>query len=165
MGDLTQFLELFRVQPGYRYIQVTTKVDDTTTALYDLLRANSAEFRIAYYDQEQTPNLEVLYPEAKVQHIKSFSYPYRALPRDNDIVIYKDIFTKHKNQELLLKTAYTTLANTADIIIMEKKGVLEPQTMMELFEQYEYRAANHMNIVDGYDIFMAKKLHMWGNGL
>lgn len=37
--------------------------------------------------------------------------------------------------------------------------------MMELLEKFEYRAANYMNIVDGYDIFMAKKLHMWGNGL
>ena len=165
MNDLTQFLELFRVQPGYRYIQVTTNVDHTTTALYELLTKNSAELRIAYYDQEQIPNFENLYPEAKVQHIKSFKYPYRALPRDNDIVIYKDIFTKHNDQELLLKTAYTTLANTADIIIMEKKGLLDIASMMELFENYEYRAANHMNILDGYDIFTAKKMHMWGNGL
>jgi len=36
---------------------------------------------------------------------------------------------------------------------------------MELFEEHEYRAPNHMNILEGYDIFMAKKLHMWGNGL
>jgi hypothetical protein len=165
MSDLTQFLELFRIQPGYRYIQVTTNVDHTTTALYELLTNNGAEFRIAYYDEEQTPNFDLHYPEAKIQHIKSFTYPYRALPRDNDIVIYKDIFTKHKDQDLLLKTAYTTLANTADLIIMEKKGIIEPQNMMQLFEQYEYRAANHMNILDGYDIFMAKKLHMWGNGL
>lgn len=165
MGDLTQFLKLFRVQPGYRYIQVTTHVDDTTTALYDLLTQNSAELRIAYYDEEQIPNFDSLYPKAKVQHIKSFNYPYRALPRDNDIVIYKDIFTKHNKQDLLLKTAYTTLANTADIIIMEKHGTLEIQETMELFEAYEFRAPNHMSIVDGYDIFMAKKLHMWGNGL
>jgi len=165
MVDLTQFLELFRVQPGYRYIQVTTNVDHTTTALYELLVKNEAEFRIAYYDEEQIPNFELRYPEAKVQHIKSFNYPYRALPRDNDIVIYKDIFSKHNKQDLLLKTAYTTLANTADIIIMEKKGVLNPLEIMELFEEHEYRAPNHMNILEGYDIFMAKKLHMWGNGL
>ena len=165
MGALTQFLELFRVQPGYKYIQVTTDVDDTTKALYDLLTNNNAEFRIAYYNEQSMPDLNSLYPKAKVQHIKNFNHPYRALPRDNDIVIYKDIFTKHNKQDLLLKTAYTTLANTADIIIMEKKGTLDPQKMMELFENFEYRAANHMNIVDGYDIFMAKKLHMWGNGL
>lgn len=165
MADLTQFLELFKVQPGYRYIQVTTSVDDTTSALYKLLRDNKAEMRIAYYSEAETPDLTSLYPDAKVQHIKNFNHPYRALPRDNDIVIYKDIFSKHNKQDLLLKTAYTTLANTADIIIMEKQGVLEPSKIMELFEKYEYRAPNQINIVDGYDIFMAKKLHMWGNGL
>ena len=158
-------MELFSVQPGYRYIQVTTEVDDTTSALYDLLTQNNAEMRIAYYAEESMPDLSSIYPKAKIQHVKNFNFPYRALPRDNDIVIYKDIFTKHNKQELLLKTAYTTLSNTADIIIMEKNGVLDVEVMMELFEKFEYRAANHMNILEGYDIFMAKKMHMWGNGL
>ena len=162
---MSQFLELFKIQPGYRYIQVTTEVDETTTALYELLTNNEAQLRIAYYCEDDMPNLDAQYPQATIQHIKNFNFPYRALPRDNDIVIYKDIFSKHNKQELLLKTAYTTLANTADIIIMEKKGVLDAEVMMELFEQFEYRAPNHMNILKGYDIFMAKKLHMWGNGL
>jgi len=165
LGDLSQFLELFSVQPGYRYIQVTTELDDTTKALYDLLINNNSELRIAFYSEDEAPNIQEQYPKANIQYVKNFNHPYRALPRDNDMVIYKDIFSKHNKQELLLKTAYTTLANTADIIIMEKKGILDIATMMELFETYEYRAANHMDIVKGYDIFMAKKMHMWGNGL
>mgnify|MGYP006909086177 CR=1 FL=1 len=165
MKDLSQFLELFSVQPGYRYIQVTTNVDNTTTALYDLLQNNDAELRIAYFSEDEMPNLKEKYPEASIQHVKNFNHPYRALPRDNDMVMYKDIFTKHNKQDLLLKTAYTTLANTADIIIMEKKGTLDIASMMDLFETYEFRAANHMDIVEDYDIFMAKKMHMWGNGL
>ncbi len=165
MADLSQFLELFTIQPGYRYIQVTTEVDETTSALYELLTNNNAEFRIAYYSEDEMPDLASEYPEATIQHVKRFNMPYRALPRDNDMVIYKDIFSKHDKQDLLLKTAYTTLANTADIIIMEKEGVLDIQKMIELYEKFEYRAANHMNILEGYDIFMAKKMHMWGNGL
>lgn len=165
MSDLSQFLELFSVQPGYRYIQVTTEVDETTSALYELLTNNNAEMRIAFYSEGSIPELEDKFPKAKIQHVKNFNHPFRALPRDNDIVIYKDIFTKHNKQDLLLKTAYTTLSNTADIIIMEKIGVLDPNYILEQFEKFEYRAANHMNIVDGYDIFMAKKMHMWGNGL
>lgn len=124
MADLSQFLELFKVQPGYRYIQVTTNVDEITTALYELLINNKAQMRIAYYTEGEMPNLLSEYPQATVQHVKNFNMPYRALPRDNDIVIYKDIFSKHNKQDLLLKTAYTTLANTADIIIMEKKESL-----------------------------------------
>lgn len=165
MRDLSQFLELFSVQPGYRYIQVTTEVDETTSALYELLINNNAEMRIAFYSEDEIPDLQEKYPQAKIQHVKNFNHPYRALPRDNDIVIYKDIFAKHNKQDLLLKTAYTTLSNTADIIIMEKTGVLDHTAMLELFEKFEYRAANHMSILEGYDIFMAKKMHMWGNGL
>jgi len=165
LKDLSQFLELFSVQPGYRYIQVTTQVDETTTALYNLLTSNEAQMRIAYYADENTLDLQKSYPQASIQYIRNFNHPYRALPRDNDIVIYKDIFLKHNKQDLLLKTAYTTLSNTADIIIMEKSGILDKNKVLEQFEQYEYRAANHMDILEGYDIFMAKKMHMWGNGL
>jgi len=165
LADLSQFLELFSIQPGYRYIQVTTDVDETTTALYELLHENDAELRIAYYSEDKMPDLSQYYPDATVQHVKNFNMPYRALPRDNDMVIYKDIFSKHNKKDLLLKTAYTTLSNTADIIIMEKTGILDIREMMELFEKFEYRAPNHMNILEGYDIFMAKKMHMWGNGL
>jgi hypothetical protein len=91
MSDLKQFLELFKPFPGNHYIQVTTEVDATTGALYELMKEKSGEFRIAYYNEEETNALDVLFPEAKIQYIKNFAYPFRALPRDNDIVIFKSL--------------------------------------------------------------------------
>jgi len=81
------------------------------------------------------------------------------------MVIFKDIFSLHHKQELLLNTAYKTLANTAHIIIMEKKGVLDTYATQELLERFEFRAPNTLDILEGYDIVMGKKMHMWGNGL
>ncbi|MCD6191623.1 MAG: hypothetical protein J7K14_08835 [Sulfurimonas sp.] len=94
-----------------------------------------------------------------------FSKPFRAPARSNDMVIFKDTFHAHQNQKMILKIAYTSLANTADIIIMEKKGVMDIEAMKEMLEEFEFRAPNEIDIVEGYDLVMAKKMHMWGAGL
>jgi len=162
--NLEQFLELFHPLPGNHYIQVTTKPDATTIALYEKIQKVAGEFRLAVYAHDVfTIDKHLL--EAKVQFVKNFKHPFRALPRDNDMVILKDIFTQHATPELLLRTAYTTLANTADIIIMEPKGELDIEATKELLEKFEFRAPNEIDVVEGYDLVMAKKMHMWGNGL
>ena len=35
----------------------------------------------------------------------------------------------------------------------------------EILEDFEFRVANYIDLVEGYDLIMAKKMHMWGNGL
>lgn len=165
MSDLKQFLELFRPLPGSRYIQVTTHVDETTSALYELLQNAGGELRLAIYGDESIEEIQNKYPDAKTQQITNFVHPFRALPRDNDIVILKDLFHLHQDKERLLKVAYTTLANTAEIIIMQEKGTMEINAMKELLERHEYRVANAIDVLPEYDLVMAKKMHMWGNGL
>jgi hypothetical protein len=161
---LDQFLELFNPLPGNHYLQVTTKVDTTTIALQNIIKEVDGEFRLALYSEDEFVVDESL-SETKVQFIKKFNTPFRALPRDNDIVILKDILTQHTNPELLVKIAYTTLANTADIVIMEPKGMMNIEATKEMLERFEFRAPNYIDILDEYDLVMAKKMHMWGNGL
>ena len=158
---LEQFLELFNPRPGNHFIQVTTKLDETTEALSQLMQECDGEMRIAYYGDEKADDKI----EAIVQNIENFKIPFRALPRDNDCVILKDIFTVHQRPHLLLKVAYSTLANNANIILMEKKGILNIEHTLELLEQYEFRSGNFIDILEEYDLIIAKKLHMWGNGL
>ncbi|QOY53511.1 hypothetical protein HUE88_12555 [Candidatus Sulfurimonas baltica] len=95
----------------------------------------------------------------------NFSQSFRALPRSNDIVLLKDVFFAHQDQKMLLKLSYLSLANTANIIIMEKKGIMDIEALKAMLEEFEFRAPNDIDIVDGYDLVMAKKMHMWGNGL
>ena len=80
-------------------------------------------------------------------------------------MILQDIVSKHKKPETVVKTAYTTLANTADIILLEKSVNMSLDSMKSLLEEHEFRAINDIDIIDGYHLVMAKKMHMWGNGL
>jgi len=66
---------------------------------------------------------------------------------------------------MLIKLSYLTLANTANIIIIEKKGLLNIEALKTKLEIMEFRSANEIDIIDGYDLVIAKKMHMWGNGL
>lgn len=147
--DLQQFLQLFNPLPGNHYLQVCTCEDEITTALSSLLEGVEGKLNIAIYNED---NL-------------NFSQPFRAMPRDHDMVIIKDVFSKHENPNMILKLAYLTLANTANIIIMEKKGVMDIEATKALLEEFEFRAPNEIDIVEGYALIMGKKMHMWGNGL
>ncbi len=162
--ELKQFLELFNPLPGNHYIQVTNKIDATTLALQKMILEVDGEFRLALYTEAKL-EIPIELKDAQIQYIMNFSNPFRALPRDNDMVIFKNIFFKHLNPELLLRIAYTTLANTANVIIMQEKGTMDIESTKELLEKFEFRVPNEINILDEYDLVMAKKMHMWGNGL
>ena len=147
--NLEQFLQLFTPLPGNHYMQVTTANDEITQSLISILEDVDGELDIVLYNKE---NLD-------------FSQAFRALARSNDMIVFKDTFTAHQNQKMILRIAYTSLANTADIIIMEKKGVMNVESIKSMLEEFEFRAPNDIDIVEGYDLVMAKKMHMWGNGL
>ena len=156
---LTKFLELFNPYPGNHYMQVTTTPDATSEAISNLMK-DIGEFTLVVYG-----SAEIELKNTTIKYVKTLKEPFRAVPRSNDIIILKDIFSSHENQDMLLKLSYSSLANTADIIIMEKKGILDIEKTKLMLEEYEFRASNEIDIVDGYDLIMAKKMHMWGNGL
>jgi len=81
---------------------------------------------------EGHPNVRVIYNEENL----SLSQPFRAMPRDHDMVVLKDIFYKHENPKMILKLAYLTLANTANVIIMEKKGIMDIDATKALLEEF-----------------------------
>jgi len=149
MLDLKQFLELFKPQPANSYLEVCTYEDEVTSELKSLMDSVDGTLKV------------ILYGDGELD----FSKPFRALPRTHDIVVLKEILSKHKTPNMLLKISYTTLANAADIVILEKKGSIDVDAIKQLLEEFEFRAINDIDIVEGYDLIMAKKLHMWGNGL
>ncbi len=162
--ELKQFLELFNPLPGNHYIQITDKIDDTTLALQKIIEDVDGEFHLALYTEEQ-PQIPQELSNAKIQIIPNLANPFRALPRDHDMVIFKDVLFRHKNPDQLLRITYTTLANTANVIIMQKKGTMDIEATKELLEKFEFRAPNEIDILEEFDLVMAKKMHMWGNGL
>jgi len=147
--NLEKFKQLFNPLPGNHYLYVSTADDEITELFNSLLATVDGELNTILYNQDNLP----------------FTQPFRARPRDNDMVIIKDVFNRHENKDMILKLSYLTLANTAHIIIIEKKGILDLEDMNNKLEEFEFRASNSIDILDGYDLVMAKKMHMWGNGL
>lgn len=162
--EIEEFLELITPQPGFKVLDVTTHVDDLTQSIADKLEPFvSSRLAIARYEGEHQKILSKT--ALKIDDISSFSQPFRALPRDNDIVVIRDVLHQHQFAERILKVIYTTLANTGNVIIMTKKGEANTQEQLDMLERAEYRAGNIINIFKEYDLLMAKKMHMWGNGL
>lgn len=146
---LTRFLELFNPLPGNQYLHVSQEKNEISRALEVLLHKVDGKLNIELYNES---NL-------------NFAQPFRALPRDHDIVILQDVFSLHVNPSMLLKISYRTLANTAEIIILEKSGTMDIEGVKQMLEEHEFRIPNFIDVLDEYDIIVAKKMHMWGNGL
>lgn len=164
MQSYKQFLELIQPQPGFKVLDVTAHADELTEAVIEHLKPFSHHrLAVALYPGEH----KAFEPSdaLKIQDIPNYDAPFRALPRDNDIVIIRDVLHKHSQAERILKSIYTTLANTGDIIIVTKSEDVDVEAQKALLEKLEFRAPNSIDILDGYCIVMAKKMHMWGNGL
>lgn len=147
---MKQFKELFNPLPGCHFLHVNLVRNDITSMLQDMVDGVDGELKVVEYDGEK----------------HRLDQPFRTPPRDKDIVVLQDILSSHKHFEMLLKIVYTTLANTAEIIILEKKGMMDIEKTKELLLKYEFRTPNYIaDILDGYDLVIAKKMHMWGNGL
>ncbi len=164
MQDYSQFLELIQPQPGFKVLEVTSHADALTQAVLAHLKPfRQHRLALALY-----PGAHQLFRDddaLKIQEVPNYDVPFRALPRDNDIVIIRDVFHKHTQAERILKSIYTTLANTGDVIIITKSEDADVQGQIDTLERLEFRSPNSIDILDGYTLVMAKKMHMWGNGL
>ncbi len=164
MQSYEQFLELIQPQPGFKVLDVTAHADALTEAVIAHLKPfRQHRMALALYPGEHQ-EFETS-EELKIQEVPNYNLPFRALPRDNDIVIIRDVFHKHTQAERILKSIYTTLANTGDIIIVTKSEEANVQEQLDILERLEFRSANSIDILDGYTLVVAKKMHMWGNGL
>lgn len=164
MNDLKQLREMFRPLPGNHYMLVCTGVDEVAFLFQDMMREVGGKLNIVLYTQDETDDASKL-QDASVERVTDLSKLFRAMPRDHDTVLFKDVFSVHKDQKAMLRLAYLTLANTANIMIMEKKGSMDVSIVKEMLDEHEFRAPNDIDIVEGYDLVSAKKMHMWGNGL
>lgn len=158
-----EFLDLFHPQPGYKLLEVTTHAGEISSLLIDFLKPYDGRLAVAQYPGEHE-SFEAS-ENLKLQNVPDFTKVFRALPRDNDIVILNDILHRHHLPDRILKAVYTTLANTGEVIIMAPKGEMDLHQMCQELENAEYRAPNPIDIFAEYDLVMAKKMHMWGNGL
>jgi len=102
----------------------------------------------------------------KVHAIKDYKSPAFGIPRDYAAVIVQDVLHLHEYPLKFLQLIYRTLLNATEIIIVQKKASMNIDEVEDLLEKSEFRATNTiMDLIDGYEVIVAKKMHMWGNGL
>lgn len=163
---MEKVLELFTPQPGYKILDVTAHTDGISALLSARLSEMGGRLLVAQYPGEHAPLSLYESVTLQTQQVPDYAKPFRALPRDNDIVFVRDVLHRHASPERLLKAVYTTLTNAANIVIVTETGAADPVAQLAMLEAAEYRAANVIDgVIDGAVVVMAKKMHMWGNGL
>jgi len=90
---------------------------------------------------------------------------FRLKSREFEFIVISDLFDTCTNKKRFFSSCYHSLENSAYIIIIEHKSKNNVQEILELLDEVEYRVANAIDIFENYNLIMAKKLHMWGNGL
>lgn len=154
--------ELINPLPGYTIFCATSKIDDMVFALLKLAQESDGRLNLALYQTDDTPPSS---KHIKTQLLESYDDVFRVVPRDNDIVILYETYAKHTNKTKLLKNVYMSLANAGHIIIVEPKEILHVDKLKDTLQEHEFRAPNSFDAQNNYNIVMAKKMHMWGNGL
>ena len=163
---MEKLLELFTTQPGFKILDVTAHADALTQQLSNALVPAQGRLALAHYPGEHHEPAVDDTVQFQAQSVPDYAKPFRALPRDNDIVFIRDVLHRHKAPERVLRAVYTTLANAAIVVIVTAEGEVDPQMQLAMLEKADFRAGNVIEgIAEGFTVVTGKKMHMWGNGL
>ncbi len=102
----------------------------------------------------------------KIVTVKDYRSPAGGVPRDYAAVIVQDVLHLHQSPRKFLELIYRTLLNASEIIVVQKSGSMGIAEIESLLDEVEFRAINTMSDwIDGYEVIVGKKMHMWGKGL
>jgi hypothetical protein len=160
------FKALFHPQPGYKILDITAHADALTRMLAETLGPVGGRLSLVTYPGMHEPISEAEGMTLKRQSVGDFDRPFRALPRDNDIVFIRDVLHRHAQPERILRAIYTTLGNAVEVVIVTRRGEADPQEQLDLLEKVDFRAGNVIDdLIDDSVVVIGKKMHMWGKGL
>ncbi len=159
---MNDFLQLIDASPGLKLLEVTSN-DFLTQALYEeVCKSEGSEYLQSRYEGEY---LQRDASEQFVVHdIASFDKPFKGKNREYEYVILNDIISKHTYRDRIVKLAYSSLENSAFIIIVEPKENMSEENIIALLDTFEFRAVGAIDIFKDKHVVMGKKMHMWGNG-
>lgn len=156
--------QLLHPTPNTKIMVVTSHMDGMMEELASCLSPYSGAIDVSLFPGEHQ---EFTHPSIhKVHAIKDYKSPAFGIPRDYAAVIVQDVLHQHEVPLKFLQQIYRTLLNATEIIIVQKNGVMSVAEVEELLDKSEFRATNAiMDLIDGHEVIVAKKMHMWGNGL
>ncbi|MDD5159777.1 MAG: hypothetical protein PHI47_06985 [Sulfuricurvum sp.] len=153
---------LLHPTPHTKIMVVTSHLDSMTEELGDFLAPYEGLIDGSLFPGDHQ-SLNILH---KTFTIKDYKSPAGGVPRDYASVIVQDVLHLHESPHKFLELLYRILLNASEIIILQKNGSMPITEVEELLDQAEFRAINAMtDLIEGYEVIVAKKMHMWGNGL
>ncbi|MDO9056836.1 MAG: hypothetical protein Q7U69_09845 [Sulfuricurvum sp.] len=153
---------LLHPTPHTKIMVVTSHLDSMTEEMGDFLAPYEGLIDVSLFpgDHQNLP------PFHKTFTIKDYKSPAGGIPRDYAAVIVQDVLHLHESPHKFLELLYRTLLNASEIIIVQKNGSMSFPEVESLLDQVEFRAINAItDLIEGYEVIVAKKMHMWGNGL
>lgn len=161
---MTSFCDLFQTSPQMKILVATSHADTLIEEVCTFLEPFNATVDLSLYPGEHKEYTSAVI--GKKDTIKDFNSPIRSATRDYETIILQDVLHLHSLPLKLLQLIYRSLENSAEVIIVQKCGVMETSEVEAMLEKSEFRAANTISdLIAGYDVIVAKKMHMWGNGL
>ncbi len=158
------FFDLFHPSPQMKILAVSSHADSFLVELADFLSLHNGSMDLSFYPGEHQ---ELSYSSiTKIDRLKNFSSLPRSASRDYEAVIIQDVLHLHSLPLKFLQLLYRSMENSAEIIIVQQKGAMKSSDIEALLEQSEFRVPNTIDdLVEGCEVIVGKKMHMWGNGL
>lgn len=100
-----------------------------------------------------------------IPFIDETSASLKATAREFEYIVLSDILKYCPNKDKILKLMYKAIENSGNIIILEKKENNNRYEILDLLENIGFQAPNCIELFDDVEIFTAKKMHHWDNGL
>jgi len=139
------FKELFDISPNMLVLNINNGCDDIKTEIENVTASHG----------------RIVYKEFSEIEQKRF----RLTAREYEYVFLCNCFEKIENLDRFIKEVYKSCENSGQVILIEKKENNKLQEMIEILDKADFRSTNPIEIFPHYDLVMAKKMHMWGNGL
>lgn len=155
---------LLHPTPHTKIMVATSHLDGLMEELASFLSPYEGLIDLSLFPGEHQ---EFLHPSVhKVHTVKDYKSPAGGIPRDYASVIVQDVLHLHESPNKFLQMIYRTLLNASEIIIVQKNGSMNIAEVESLLDQVEFRAINPItDLIEGHEIIVGKKMHMWGAGL
>lgn len=155
---------LLHPTPHTKIMLVTSHLDAMAEELGNFLGGYDGVIDLSLFSGEHR---EISHPAFhKTFTIKDYRSPAGGIPRDYACVIVQDVLHLHESPQKFLELAYRTLLNASEIIILQQNGSMPIAEVELLLDKVEFRAINAIpDLIEGHEVIVAKKMHMWGNGL
>ncbi len=144
--EIELFKTLFQKTPNSAFLHINNSSIEIQTILESFTKDINATLT---YKEFNSLNLE----------------RFRLTARDFEYVVVTNCLMNINDKDKFIKEVYHSLENSANIVLIEKKGNNNLLEMLDILDRNDFRATNSIDIFEDYNLTMAKKMHMWGNGL